>query len=291
MFLISLIIGECLVRQLPNPYKIKHEWMLQHAEKVETIFLGSSHTYYGIRPEFIPNSINLANVSQNLMYDYFVLEQYGVHCAGLKTIVLPISYFTFFSKGFEESEESWWYAINYKVYMNCPYHSDFSKYNFELAHGEVFLGKLKSSIFGGSNIGCDSLGWGTTYELSNKLNTWDNTSSIKAVERHTVKDWSFIDRNIAYIKRIIEFCQARSISLVLITTPTWSAYNERLDKKQLEKMYALISEMQQQYNLPYHNYLKDDRFVPDDFFDSDHLSDIGAKKFSIILRDEVLSEY
>lgn len=72
-------------------------------------------------------------------------------------------------------------------------------------------------------------------------------------------------------------------SLVLVTTPTWHAYYDRLDNKQLEKMYNLIHEIQTADDLPYYDYLKDPRFTADDFYNSDHLSDKGAKKFTDIL--------
>ncbi len=55
--------------------------------------------------------------------------------------------------------------IVYKVYMDCPYHSDFSKYNFELFHLPVYAGKLQSLFQSQSDILCDSLGWGKNYSL------------------------------------------------------------------------------------------------------------------------------
>ena len=46
--------------------------------EVETIVLGNSHTYYGIRPELLPYAaVNLANVSQTLDIDLLLLEYYA----------------------------------------------------------------------------------------------------------------------------------------------------------------------------------------------------------------------
>lgn len=286
VLLMTALVGEYIVRQQPNPYKTKHLQMMQHADVVEILFLGSSHTYFGIRPEYIPYSFNLANTSQNLKYDYFMLEQYGERCKRLKVVVIPVSYFTLFTSGFEETD-SWWYAINYKIYMDCPYHSDFSKYNLEFAHPSVYTGKLKSFLLGKRND-CDSLGWGNTYSLASKLSGWETSKAMSAVERHTAEDWSYLEDNLSYFRKLVTFCRSRSISLILVTTPAWHAYYEHLDTKQLDKMYSVIHEMQQEYSLPYYDYLKDSRFVADDFFDSDHLSDVGAKKFSLFLKEEVL---
>ena len=52
-------------------------------------------------------------------------------------------------------------------------------------------------------------------------------------------------------------------------------------------MYEIIEEMKQKYGLPYYDYLKDARFEADDFWNSDHLSDKGAVKFTKILQQEL----
>lgn len=283
---ITLIFGELLVRHIPNPYKTKNGWMMKHAHKVNSIILGSSHTYYGVRPEYIDSSYNLANISQNPKYDYFMLEKYGDLCANLKTVILPISYFTLFDKSFEDSDE-WYYALNYKIYMDCPYHSNFSKYNAEIFHSSVYFGKLKNWLLGKSNIKCDSLGWGMNYSLANKTKKIDNKSSIEVVKKHTAENWNYLEENCLYLNKIISYCKSRHIKLILITTPTWHTYYEKLDKKQLKKMYEFI------YKIPdavFYDYLKDKRFVEDDFYDADHLSDIGAQKFTLILKKEVLDK-
>lgn len=287
--LFTLGIGEYIIRKyVPNPYKTKKEQLIKHSNEIETIVLGSSHAYFGFRPEFIPRSFSLANTSQDYHYDLFLVEKYASKCSNLKTLILPISYFSFFSKGFEEGkEDSWTHAINYKIYMDCPFHSDFSKYNFELSNPTTYVGKLRSLI-SGSKIQCDSLGWGEAYKLEDKLPTWETKDATEAAKRHTNDDWSALDRNIADFESIVQYCKSHSVKLILITTPTWPAYYEKLDSKQLSKMYSIIQQMQEKYNLPYYNYLKDNRFEPEDFYDSDHLSNVGAKKFTLILRDEVL---
>ena len=55
--LLLLISAEIYVRHLPNPYKDKHRWMLQHSRSVKTLVLGSSHTFYGIDASLTRHSI------------------------------------------------------------------------------------------------------------------------------------------------------------------------------------------------------------------------------------------
>lgn len=284
---ITLLIAECFVRSIPNPYSSKHHWMQQHADSVEVLVLGSSHTYYGVNPAFFKKkAYNLANVSQPFRYDYYLLSHYATHYAHLQKVILPVSYFTFFSEGFSGKDRTG--NINYKIYMECPYYSDFSRYNLELSQPEVFRGKLLKALMGKEPRNCSAYGWGTEYTKDSKDNKWDNISAQMAVERHTAKDWSHLGENIQFLRQMATFCQERNIELVLITTPTWPAYYNLLDSVQMGKMYETINEMSQTYNLRYFDYMKDSRFAPDDFYDSDHLSNLGAEKFTRILQEELL---
>ncbi len=75
--------------------------------------------------------------------------------------------------------------------------------------------------------------------------------------------------------------------LVLITTPCWHTYYENVNQQQISKMYELIKQIQMDYNVPYLDYLKDNRFVSEDFADPQHLFDNGAEKFTKILQQTI----
>lgn len=283
----TLLLGECFIRTLPNPYKYKHQWMLDNGKEVEVLFLGSSHIYYGIKPSLLSQkAFNLANIAQNLRYDYVLLNQYADRYKNLQTVIVSLSYFSFFSKELEDTR-NWWFAINYKLYMDVNIHSDFSKYNCEVLHFGVYRGKIASFLFGNNHLTYDTLGHGNNYDSHKKPKTWQGTTAVAAVNRHTAKDWEAVDENITHLRKIISFCQSRGVSVVLITPPTWHSYYEKLDEKQLNKMYTILHEIQKEYHLPYYDYLKDTRFIADDFYDSDHLSETGAEKFTEILQKEV----
>ena len=117
----------------------------------------------------------------------------------------------------------------------------------------------------------------------------DGTEAEAAVKRHTIKNWENIEQNCSQMKELADFCKSHHIQLVLITTPCWHTYYDQLNNKQLTKMYELTHKFQQEYNLPYFDYLKDTRFVADDFYDSNHLSDVGAIKFTKFLDKDIKS--
>ena len=285
-------IGEYLVRQVPNPYKYKEEWMEKHHGEVEILVFGASHTYYGIKPDLLgEKAFSLANNSQSLKYDYYLLNKFD--CPNLKMIVLQVSYPTLFFGNLEDSFE-WYRAINYKIYMDYPEHSDFSRYNFEFTNMEVFKAKLCKYFNPTEDVGFDKYGMGTAYKLSNKDSaTWNEASAIVAVKSHTVKDgdWDTAMRNLkekcGILDDIVSMYQKRDILMVMVTTPCWEEYVKLIDEHQWAIVKKVASDYSKRRNVFYFDYFKDNRFNSDDFYDSNHLSDVGAVKLTKILKDDI----
>lgn len=279
---------EYIVRKAPNEYQYKAEWMEKNASRVETLILGTSHAFYGINPSYLgPNAFSLAASAQSLQYDDFLFFKYAPKCKNLKTVILPISYFTLFSGDMEDGSE-WWRAINYKIYMDCPYHSSFSKYNFFISNSEPFRAKLTKIIKGNTIIECDSLGFG--YPIYREITpTLDDASVARWVNRHTAKDFSCVQKNKQHIFKIADYCQTNHIRLVIVTTPTWKTYYERLSSSQLAVMNEFIGQLISKDNVTYFNYMQDDRFVESDFTDCNHMSCDGAIKLSVLIDEKLFS--
>ncbi len=286
LVVMTLAIGETVVRSMPNPYRTKHQGMIMCAGDVETIILGSSHSYYGVYADSVERSYNLANVSQIFKYDYLLLKQYAENCKNLHTVVIPMSYCSLFDPNFETNDD-WWYVINYVLYMDVDATPNKLKYYCEVFHMPAFREKLRALVKT-NYLECDSLGFGVNYKLENRDDSWDKYGSM-AAKRHTASNWDFLEENIYYLEEIIKFCQSRGVDVVLVTLPAWHSYYENLDERQLAKMYEVTFAMCKKYGLRYYDYMKDKRFVTDDFFDCDHMSDVGAKKFTSILKKEVLN--
>lgn len=289
VFIVALTM-ENIARRVPNPYKYKYEWMQKNADSVEILVFGSSHTFYGVRPDYMEGNVfNLANVSQDKKHDVFLLKYWADRYAKLRTVIMPISYGSWFGKGLDKGIESWRCRF-YRIYMDCDLEYPFlSKNNLELSDLGMAKKKIRNYLDGKGDNGCDSLGWGTLYSLSSKnMIAWeDDSKASAAVKRHTVKDWDSIEDNLKIYEAMASFCKKRDIKLIFITTPCWTSYYDKLDRKQLAKMYELTHSFCKRFDVPYFDYFKDERFVADDFYDCDHLSDVGAIKFSQILANDI----
>ena len=140
--LIAAIPVEYMIRQVPNPYKYKYEWMQKNAEDVEILVLGSSHTFYGIRPEFFDGkAFSLANVSQGPKQDLYLLEYWANRYRNLKMVICPISFSSWCGRGLEYGSESY-RCRYYKIYMDCDLYPDLSLYNLELSDYRTAKGKV-----------------------------------------------------------------------------------------------------------------------------------------------------
>ena len=284
--IIVIIAIEICDRRLPNTYKFKYEWMQQNANEVETLILGSSHSYYGIQPKYLKGkAFNLANPSQLLEQDLFLLKYWSDKYMKLKTVILPISYFSLFTKDLASYR-----CRYYRIYMDCDLYPSYSfSYNFEIAEPKTALFKFRKYIFGISeevDWFCDKYGNETFNSISNRMADWNKNDKRDAA---SAKTWEYIQKNYRILEDLIKFCKDRDINFVMITTPCWHTYCSFLEKRQLKKMYSIIHELQQKYEFPYFNYLQDKRFIANDFFNGSHLSELGEIKFTKNLNEDIRS--
>ncbi len=285
------VVAECYMRNLPNEYAFKDQWMRENGKSVETLVIGSSKGYYGVRPQLLSSkAFNLSTISERPDYDCFLLEKFVDSCPKLKTIIYPVFYEMFVDPPFEECEE-WPRATYFKLYMDCPYHSGLSKYAFEIS-SITAIGEKYRNYKDDGGLGCDSLGYGLHCKLRNpdmSESDWDE-EAINAALRHTNPESEYKAYNYEYVSRFADICNKKCLNLILVSFPCYNKYVERFDKSQLDDFYKRINDVKTKYGAKFFDFMNDPRFVYDDFYDSNHLSQAGADKFTIIL-DSIINSY
>lgn len=281
--LLSLAAGEMIVRSIPNPYKIKARELERHGDRVATLVLGSSHTYYGIVPQELGDSVfNLANISQNYEYDYLLLKKYAPLMPNLRRVIINVGYSSFFDSDFPNGE--WWQETNYQLYMGVKKHGQLSRTGFEIANFPVYAGKLRKFLMRKPPAICDTTGFGLDYTFESRYDGWEHTGAI-AARRHTAPDTAWMDYNVRYLRRLVALCRGIGVQAVLVTTPCYITYNEHLDSAQLDSYVTVAKEVAAENSLRWVDLLTDSRFIADDFWDADHLNNRGATKLTHLLRD------
>lgn len=294
IFLIPLLMVltamEYIAQSSPNSYRYKNGYIDENSDSIKTLILGSSHSFYGINPQYLENnSFNLANVSQDLKFDLYLFEKCIVKCKNLKTLIVPISYFTLYETPLDSGEEK----FRVKFYEHYMGYDDTLLYCFEkleLFNPTIFQEKIANSVKyyfdKKQEFGYDSLGWATGYNVS-KIDKDIESDALKTIERHNSGSDMYVRENTDRLRNIAELCHKHNIRLFFITTPTLPEYYSKMDNDKWDFTTSTINDICLKYNASYYNYLKDERFDKSDFFDADHLCHKGAEKFSKILKSDI----
>jgi hypothetical protein len=106
----------------------------------------------------------------------------------------------------------------------------------------------------------------------------------KAAARHFSPSVERNQQGISDLRAILSIASSRGVKVVLVTTPTWRTYRDRLDSTQLSEMVNTCEGMARTIaGVEYFNFHDDPRFLESDFEDADHLSASGCVKFSKLL--------
>jgi len=292
--LVVAIIMEILLRNIPNDYLFKKEYLDKNSSQIETLILGNSHSFYGLDPlYFTSNTFNASHISQSLNYDFEILKKYQDKLNNLETIILPVSYFTFIGK-LEASAESW-RVKNYNIYYGMQSSKSLIDYSEVLSNqfNLNIMRLINHYMHGRTTVTCTQLGWGTSYNSKNAQSLVE-TGEI-AVMRHTRYDTESEDyqeifnENIRILHSIIQWCHENNVKILLLTLPAFETYIQHLNLHQLNTTIKITNEICSKYdNCIYENMLSDTNFVAADFYDADHLSEIGAAKLSKRINNDII---
>ncbi len=279
LVLIPLLAAELYVENLPNPSRSKHQWMLEHSPSLNTLILGSSHTFYGVRPDLMPvPAFNLAQPSQTYRYDWYLLRHYPT--PNLRNAILSFSYFSLY-EDFESMPTERWNAIRYRLYMDCDIHPRISYYGFEFSSINSLVEKLKT-LWKPQQLSWDSLGYGTDYQLATRPEPWDNGHD--AATNNTYADTSLVSMNTALLDSMMTYLRDRHIRFLLITTPLSPHFIEAQAPSQLLRNSAVLTRLLHKHpEVEYLDFSRDTTFHDSDFYDSHHLNEQGAAKLTRIL--------
>ena len=291
-FILSIVIllggAEFMVRQIPNEYKYKNDWMDKHAEEVETLILGNSHTQKGINPDLLDgNAFNLSISGQDYVYSHFLFFKWADRLKKLKILIMPVSYFSFYKTPHGDNSELM-QELNYRIYMGNPFYKYDIAYNMESLYYKPLYGKIRD-FFNGESVKWKSKGWLPWY-FADKSDVWNADHVNKALARIYLADsvkYENINRNYEYVAEIARFCRKQGIRLVLVTTPQTKEYNKCLSSQQIMRTNSLVERLKREYGLEYYDYREDYSYEDADFYDQSHLSEFGAEKFTQLLKQKL----
>ena len=284
-------------QKYPSLYSAKRHLFQQQKERAEVLILGSSHSYYSVLPgEFQLPAFNLSAVSQSIYYDHALISKVLPEMPNLKLVIEPVSFYSLESE-LDEAEDQWrtfYYRHewglphrNWRAAWSIRNYSAFFLYLPELGRGRMIFGNIR-------NVLQDFDEWGG----------WTNrppppevvfSDGLEGAARASLKNHhehmkpAHIPTNASLLVDMDRRLKARNAALAIITTPTANCYRNGMSPEAYRRMQQTLAALCASNGIPYFNYTGDKRFSDSDFWDSDHLTLEGAKKFSVILREEVES--
>lgn len=292
-FLMLVGLGACeyYARRQPDVYSGKADYVAVNGGDIETLFIGSSLTYWGVAPNVWDGgkAYNLAFNGQTIDMVYYLLKRRMKDMPNLERVILEVAYFTFFDSFFEDTEH-WAKWIPYEVHLDVGRHPKLSRYGFEISCPPIFRQKVVPWAEQPLE-NCDSLGHADYRNLSVRSTEWKSSKDL-IIQSHTISDWENVSGNYNYFAGVLELCRRAGVEVIVCMFPAHESYYTRIDPGQLAKMYELIGTLKSRYGFRFLDYFKDARFNDGDFFDVVHLNnDVGAHKFTRILHDDIMKSF
>lgn len=290
---IIAVVSEYSLRKIPNDYSFKNQWLTQNSQEVEVLALGASTVLYDINPQYLnKKGFNAAHLSQSLKYDHFIFNKYIDKMPSLEYVILGIEYWSPF--GDIEDSPEWWRVKFYNIHYGGNFYRWEGKYNYELYFRNVATFKTATNglltLMGLKNETrrtVNELGYGANYTIENRQNNWDN-GEIE-VNRHNSLISSALESNVIaqnkkYVDEIIKECKKRNIKVLLVNFPLYSSYRSLQKEEFLSIQKDFCKSFDEQYNnVSFFDFSDNDYFTEPDFYDANHLNEIGSKKFTLML--------
>ncbi|WP_435579660.1 hypothetical protein [Gilvibacter sp.] len=273
-----LFVGvEFSLRNIPNDYKYKADYLKTNSANIETLVLGNSHIYRAVDPTYLgPNSFSLAYVSQTLDLDLALFDHYKDDLKSVNTVILGITY-PAFAKNLKTAAESW-RLKNYNLYYKLPFTYTLADYSEVLSNSFETNKQLWWNYYGldQNMIKCNALGAGPLNENRNLLKR-----GPAAAKRHTGENPEYRSELLEKLTDLFEYCATQDIQVVLISPPTHKAYREHLDPNQTRDFLNYIDSVQKRYsNVKAFVSFDSEDYQDKHFLDGDHLNAAGAQKFT-----------
>ena len=280
-FLIFGIYLEYGLSKYPNSYMTKKNDISQNLQNIEVLILGTSHALNGLNPRFFSQkTFNLANASQSIYYDKALLDLYIDKLPKLKTVILSVSYFSFWYQ-LEGSTEDWRKYFYYQ-FFNIP-NKSINELESKAWAKTILYSPKKTLDIALQNFKAEEnkfyyQGWNGTDTTSMNISISDTKQRIDF--HHSIMMEENIRQNTKYIHEITTKLQKNNIRVIIIYMPVYETYYEQMLPKYTNINDNIIRKLTSQYQISYYNYSKNHNYNRLDFHNSDHLSFIGAEKFS-----------
>jgi hypothetical protein len=251
----------------------------------------------GLKPNILGNGVfNMAISGRSLAYDIELAKKYVPKMNQLELLIMPLDYKKFYFGRQKNNPYEKGKLSGLTKTRKCMYYKymgiriDRFWYWSELLNSKLdFMKRFLEKDAEARE--CDSLGYLGNNLLERKYN-WENWFLPKIIDTTLEANRKALNHLYTRYCILAELTQKRGAKLIILITPKYKTYNNSKNPAVIKEMEAFSASLKQKYpNVEYYDYSTDKRFVDEDFYDASHLNDIGANKFSKIVKEEILDKH
>lgn len=263
---------------------------MTHKDDLQILLMGNSHILSNLIPDTIgPGAFNAAISARPVYYDVQLMKQYVPRMKRLAAVIVPIDYERFYfgrdsieskPKPIFDKRENTAKCMYYK-YMDVK---DFFWYWPELLNSNLnYMSRFWMS--NEESRECDISGY-QMLNLKDKKGRWEMSSVPIPIDSTKVIDkdaYNQLYNNYAEMAHITKIKQVR---FILLGTPMYKTFCEGMSNVVVKDREIFVQKLKAEYpNVEYYDFSCDSRFEPYDFFNTDHLTERGAAKFSKMIKE------
>jgi hypothetical protein len=278
---ISLLIlsAELYVRFRPSGFAQKKEQLLDNAENMEVLIVGSSHAMHGIIPEQLTlNAQNIAYGSQTIYFDKRIIEKYLPRLKKLKYVVLDLDYSSLYIDHAENRDffYKYYYDIDFK---DRKFFKEFFLQSFFVYSPKQTVRLLKDDIWGNE---ADIAGkkWLGSEEYQEDVSSLEKNKGRAQTFNNDIDNYKGGNEILKDLESLIAILKSKHITPIVLSYPVYPVMRTFYYKKVLEKNKQINDYLVQKYGVIYLDYGDDDSFIISDYYDCDHLNKPGADKLT-----------
>lgn len=281
----------------------------------DLINLGSQSSLFAFDYKNICKGLNLSSGIQSLPQDFELLKYYHSYLKKHGTVIIPISpfssvfktnydteYYTRFIKDFPQTEKKIYgdYYANVIHYLSPTQIPNYSSVLKHVKYPIIYTTKsaikslIKDSPFDSrlsldrqelskEQLEKDAIKWIEGWKSQFNLDNLDSPLPDHIKEGRK--------KRVEILKQMIEFCNERGYKTIIILPPVTKHLSNKMSETfRHNYIYSFLEEVNL-CNTPFLNYLDDNRFQDEDFFNSFFLNRNGAKKFTQIVYNEIIKAH
>lgn len=274
-------------------------------EKIDLAFVGPSYVYRGVNPSISDektslNTFNLGTSSQKPVDSYFMIkEAYRVH--KIKYVVLDVSLDFYIDSSYSSQNTSTYLIydrmessdVKTEYFMNAFDFDEYPKAFCKSSHYSVYsFSQLTSNVKYKFSEDYDNFvapsydnEWYGSKGFVDSLGEYTEGNEISAI------DVKFVEENLDYLQKIIDFCKENNIKLIAVTSPKTADYLKQYPD--YESHISTFDKLFKDNGIFYTDTNRTEEFKKYDnscFIDIGHLNSKGAEIYTNYLSELIMSE-